>query len=133
MPYKDPKVLKEKHKTYSAKYYKDNKEAEKARINDRRTKKRKEWKDYKASLSCSKCGFSHPACIDFHHPPGTKEHSVNDLAQNGQFKLAYKEAAKCVVLCSNCHRIHHHDERQKKKEAKLGLPPVPNLGTILPD
>ena len=130
MPYKDPKVSKEKHKEYSAKYYENNKETEKARINERRDKKRKEWQDYKASLSCSKCGFSHPACIDFHHPPGTKEHSVNTLAQNGRFKLAYKEFAKCIVLCANCHRIHHYDERQKKKEAKLGLP---NLGTILPD
>jgi hypothetical protein len=130
MPYKDPKVSKKKHKEYSAKYYENNKEAEKARINERRDKKRKEWKDYKASLSCSKCGFSHPACIDFHHPPGTKEHSVNTLAQNGRFKLAYKEVAKCIVLCANCHRIHHYDERQKKKEAKLGLL---NLGTILPD
>jgi hypothetical protein len=22
---------------------------------------------------------------------------------------------KCVVLCSNCHRKHHYEERQKKK------------------
>ena len=130
MPFKDPKVSKEKHKKYSAKYYENNKEAEKKRINKRRKEKRREWLDYKASLSCTKCGFSHPACMDFHHPPGTKEYVVNDLANNGRFKLAYKEAAKCVVLCSNCHRIHHYDERQKKKEAKLG---PPNLGTILPN
>jgi hypothetical protein len=118
MPFKDPEVHKAKHKEYSAKYYEKNKEAEKARINKRRNGKRKEWKAYKAGLSCSSCGFNHPACIDFHHPPGTKEHSVNELAQNGRYKLAYKEAAKCIVLCSNCHRIHHYDERQKKKEAK---------------
>ena len=130
MPYKDPKVYKAKHKEYSARYYENNKETEKERINDRRRKKRKEWKEYKAGLSCSNCGFDHPACIDFHHPPGTKEYSVNDLAKNGRFKLAYKEAAKCIVLCSNCHRIHHYKERKKKKEAKLGLL---NLDTNLPN
>jgi hypothetical protein len=21
-----------------------------------------------------------------------------------------KEAKKCIVLCANCHRIHHYDE-----------------------
>jgi ribosomal protein L32E len=131
MPFKDPKVHKAKHKEYSAKYYEKNKEAEKDRINDRRRKKRREWKEYKASLSCSSCGFSHPACIDFHHPPGTKEYSVNDLAQNGRFKLAYAEAAKCIVLCSNCHRIHHYNERQKEKGHKP--PSIPQLGTSLPN
>ena len=130
MPYKDPKIAKAKHKQYSAEYYRKNKEAEKARINERRKSKKQEWLDYKLSLSCSNCGFSHPAVIDFHHPPGTKEHSVNTLVQNGRFKLAFKEAAKCIIFCSNCHRIHHHNERQKKKEAKNGLP---NMGTILPD
>jgi predicted HNH restriction endonuclease len=66
------------------------------------------------SLECSKCGFKHPAAIDFHHlDPSEKEGEVNKLAGSGCFKKAYAEIEKCIPLCSNCHRILHWDESRK--------------------
>ena len=74
------------------------------------------WYAYKATIKCVNCGFSHIACMDFHHEdPTTKLDSVHRLVNNGQFALAQEEIKKCIVLCANCHRIHHHEERIKKK------------------
>jgi len=114
MPYKDPSVKKTKHKAYSAKYYEDNKPKILAKTKRLRSAERAAWLAYKTTLSCSHCGFSHPAAIDFHHLPGTKEHSVNSLVKSGKYAKAYKEAAKCVILCANCHRIHHFNEKGAK-------------------
>lgn len=63
---------------------------------------------------CSKCGEKHPATLDYHHldkeqksftitqATGTKRCSVETLL---------KEIAKCIVLCSNCHRKLHWEEK----------------------
>lgn len=29
-------------------------------------------------------------------------------------KALLEEMAKCIVLCANCHLIHHWEERQRK-------------------
>lgn len=111
MPYKDPETRKAKHKGYSAQHYKTNKEQVQKASKVTRREGRVLWAEYKATLACTVCGFSHPAVIDFHHPPGTKKYGVNTLIKDGRYALAYKEAAKCIILCANCHRIHHHNEK----------------------
>jgi hypothetical protein len=111
MPYKDPAVRKAKHKAYSAEYYQANKAKVRAASKISRREGKELWAEFKAGLSCSVCGFAHPAVIDFHHPPGTKKHAVNMLIKDGRYALAYEEAAKCIILCANCHRIHHHNEK----------------------
>jgi predicted HNH restriction endonuclease len=111
VPYKDSTLKKTKDRAYAAKYYQGNKESVKARAKEARKEKRVAWQEYKSGLTCTVCGFSHPAAIDFHHPPGTKKHAVNALIKNGRYALAYKEASKCVILCANCHRIHHYEEK----------------------
>ena len=70
--------------------------------------KNKKWfMDYKRGLECNRCGFSHPAALDFHHKdPSTKEIRFDRVSKNNQEKIM-KEIEKCEVLCSNCHRIHH--------------------------
>jgi hypothetical protein len=112
MPYKDASVRKSKHKEYSREHYLRNKE--RLLVANAAYKKRRwqEWKDYKATLACKKCGFSHVAALDFHHEdPSTKEYDINRLISNGQFKKAEEELKKCIVLCANCHRIHHYEEK----------------------
>lgn len=116
MPYKDKEVKKAKHKAYSAKHYANNQEKIKQQTKDSKALQRVKWYLFKATLKCAHCGFFHIAALDFHHEdPITKEGSVHNYISNGQFAKAYKEMEKCIVLCANCHRIYHHEERIKKK------------------
>jgi hypothetical protein len=63
----------------------------------------------KMALGCSKCGYKdHPAALDWHHTDDTKEGIVGRADSIAQ---AEREMAKCVVLCANCHRVHHAEER----------------------
>lgn len=82
-------------------------------IND----KTKNWfKDYKKTLHCVRCGEDRTPCLDFHHRDDSqKEFGIGVLA-GGSWSVARvkREIAKCDVLCSNCHRWHHHLLRQAK-------------------
>ena len=112
MPYKDLKVRKAKGAGYSKKYYEANKEKAIAANAVNRKKKRKAFQEWKATLSCSNCGFSHVAALDFHHTDtSVKDQIVSELVRQGRFKKAKEEIEKCIVLCANCHRIHHYEEK----------------------
>ena len=119
MPYKDESVRKLKHAEYSRKHYKNNKEKVKAKTKGVRAKEKAKWQTHKATLKCTNCGFDNPAALDFHHEdPSTKHDSVWRLVNNGRFAAAYEEMKKCIVLCANCHRIHHHEDRLHKKKIR---------------
>ena len=116
MPYKDPAVRKRKNAAYSAAHYQKNKAATIRRTKAVKAREKEEWFAFKSRLSCTKCGFNHIAALDFHHEdPTTKEGNVHRFVSNGQFARAYEEIKKCIVLCANCHRIHHHEEKQSLK------------------
>jgi hypothetical protein len=118
MPYKNPELRKTKGAEYSKKYYEANKAKSLLANAVTRKKKRKAFQDWKATLSCSECGFSHVAALDFHHTDAkNKEGIVSELIRGGQFKKAKAEAEKCIVLCANCHRIHHYEEKKKQSPA----------------
>jgi hypothetical protein len=117
MPYKDPKIKKAKHAEYSREHYLRNQTETKAKTKETKSKLKAEWYAFKATLKCTHCGFFHIAALDFHHEdPSTKEGNIHDFISNGQFAKAYEEIKKCIVLCANCHRIHHHDDKKKKPE-----------------
>ena len=113
MPYKWKNKQKEYQKKYHAKWYKENKE--KVIENKKKVvaEKKKWWVEYKTTLSCIRCGSSHPAILDFHHRDGKeKENMVSRLVVNNlSKKRILAEVAKCDVLCSNCHRIEHWEKR----------------------
>ncbi len=114
MPIKDPEERKRRQREYSAKFYANNKALSIARVKAQHLKNKKKWDAYKATLTCAACGFSHPAALDFHHTdPATKTASVHTLVGDRRYAAAREEIKKCVVLCANCHRVHHHDERKK--------------------
>jgi hypothetical protein len=124
MPYKDPEARKAYHRTYSREHYLKNRAAVVAKTIRKKKKLREEWRKYKATLKCSKCGFSHPAALDFHHTdPSKKEGNIHRLISNGQATKARTEADKCIILCANCHRIHHHEEKSIPKGIKNTKPP----------
>ena len=119
MPYKDLKVRSEKQKAYAKKYYETNKAQIIATSKKTARVYKDKWRIFKATLTCVQCGQNHPATFDFHHVDSTtKEASINKLLKNRAFKRAMEEVQKCVVLCANCHRIHHHNERVSKKAKK---------------
>jgi heterodisulfide reductase subunit B len=116
MPYKDVNVRKKKAQEYSRKNYEVNYEKRRTELSARRKELKEEWSTFKRTLKCTKCGFNHIAALDFHHEdPSEKEYNVNRLVSNGQFKKAYEEIKKCIVLCANCHRIHHYEEKEREK------------------
>lgn len=113
MPYKDKSVRKKKQQEYSRKHYEKTQEEIKQRTKDSKIKEKAKWYLFKSTLKCTKCGFSHVAALDFHHEdPSTKLGNVHRFISNGQYKKAYEEIKKCVVLCANCHRIHHYEEKK---------------------
>lgn len=124
MPFKDPVVRKQKQAQYSRAYYERNKQNVISKINAKKKNHRTWFNNYKATLKCIQCGYDHPAALDFHHVERKRTNrKVNQLVSDGHTKKRIlEEVAKCVVLCSNCHRVHHHDERvlaKKKKQSKI--------------
>jgi hypothetical protein len=69
---------------------------------------------YKRTLKCVSCSENHPACLDFHHiNPSHKEYDIALMVQRGFNKnRIIAEMQKCAVLCANCHRKIHWDEKK---------------------
>jgi hypothetical protein len=112
MPYKDASVRKAYHKQRSREHYLKNKETIIAKSKETRAISKAKWSAFKRTLKCTQCGFNHPAALDFHHTnPAEKENLVSKLVSNGCFVAAMEEVQKCIVLCANCHRVHHAEEK----------------------
>lgn len=64
---------------------------------------------YLETHPCKRCGFDDPRALQFHHrDPTTKSDEIGRLVNNGgPLHKIMSEIAKCDVLCSNCHDIHH--------------------------
>jgi hypothetical protein len=72
---------------------------------------RKFLRNLRKNSKCARCGEPHWACLDFHHiDPSTKSFSVNMMGGAHSIKRIQEEIAKCIVLCSNCHRKEHAPE-----------------------
>ena len=57
---------------------------------------------------CVKCDEDRPWVIQFHHiDHKTKEFDVTQCGSHSRSAI-WKEAGKCVCLCSNCHDEFHH-------------------------
>lgn len=113
VPAKDPK---QRRATWNAWYARTKearreKEAPRIRRNDKRRRgELASWyAELKAQLVCTRCGESHPACLQFHQEdPETKEISISNAMSLGwSSSRILREIAKCTVFCANCHIKHH--------------------------
>jgi hypothetical protein len=70
------------------------------------------FEDFKSGLACERCGESHAAVLQFHHSdPSQKDISLSNAISAGWSRQRIlREAAKCDVLCANCHMKHHARE-----------------------
>lgn len=63
---------------------------------------------------CSVCSFSNTDALDFHHVnPNEKFLTISNLLSNNYSEeIIMLEVEKCIILCSNCHFIHHFRETE---------------------
>lgn len=67
--------------------------------------------EYKGG-TCVDCGgVFHPSVFDFHHlDPTGKDLQIGSLCVTKITELVKLELDKCVLLCSNCHRLRHYTD-----------------------
>ncbi len=71
--------------------------------------------DYKKKYQCSDCGITDYRVFEFHHPHNKeKEFTIANAFYNHYgIERIKREIKKCVIICANCHRIFHHQERNR--------------------
>jgi len=79
---------------------------------------RKYIKDIK-SVPCMDCGISYPYYVmDLdHREPSKKYKSVSEMMKH-PIEMVIEEAAKCDVVCSNCHRERTWGKNKRPPQAK---------------
>jgi hypothetical protein len=106
-------------------HYAANRESHKSRVitnrNQRARRNRELYIALKGELRCSRCPENHIAVLDFHHTdPKDKDRAVSNMMYDWSFEAILKEMNKCEVLCSNCHRKHHYEEKAINKATHSG-------------
>src|SRR2546429_5758865 len=118
MPFKTVEEI----RAYNRDYYQRNRERllrQQAEKNRRFAEKRLRWLvNYKSSLSCTRCGESHPATLTFHHRERSEKSFEigNMLRVKVSFKRLVAEIQKCEVLCANCHAKEHWVHQFKRAD-----------------
>ncbi len=127
MPFKNAEDKKKYHKRYIKEWYQKNKQTHKRNITANKKRKQEWLREYKSGLSCSDCGASHPAIIDFHHI-SDKEFQISKwiTTKNCSIEKLKQEIEKCVPLCKNCHAILHWEQRQNSGS----IPVTPSRGSL---
>jgi hypothetical protein len=78
--------------------------------------KNREWfNSIKQTLLCKKCGENRWYCLEFHHrDPKEKEAQISYIIDRWSQKRILAEMAKCDILCANCHKAFHWEEKNKE-------------------
>lgn len=104
------------HAAYRKAHYAANPHAYKA-ANLRSRAKSRAVSDALKSRPCTDCGRSFPPYVmDLDHLPGTdKAADPSTYGRTGASRKFLAEAAKCEVVCANCHRVRTHERRMAAK------------------
>ena len=90
--------------------YADRREVNKASVIKRRKQNKLLLVEYKGG-KCECCGYDKCiAALDFHHLDPTTKESKN-LGTTVAIEKQKIEADKCILVCANCHREIHHEQR----------------------
>ncbi len=121
MPYKDPERRKLMHRQSYLRNRLRIAGLDISETNHTATKVRIYIRTIKESAKCADCGGSYPPYVfDFHHVSTDKLFDVTHMASRSRTLDEVKaEIAKCVLLCSNCHRTRHHLAQQLKDQALI--------------
>lgn len=107
------RTIEDKRATWR-RYYARNKKEIRQQIERRKEANRNQYEKYKKTLKCSRCPENHPACLEFHHKDSTKkeiEVTKAVFSNRWSIKRILEEIEKCEVLCCNCHRKLHYNEK----------------------
>lgn len=98
------------HREYGRLHYQNNIELYKIKARRNSDIYRAENREYvdnlKRSLGCKYCNEKEPVALDFHHLQD-KDNEVSQMIKDYSLAAVKREIAKCVVICSNCHRKWH--------------------------
>jgi len=121
MPYKDKEKQKEYYKRYyrlyQSKWQENNRD--KTRIISKRFKRFRQDAIllYKSERGCKRCKMKDGRCLEFHHrDPKTKLFSISGQFITNSWEKLLIEMEKCDIVCANCHRILHAEERMLSDE-----------------
>ena len=118
MPYKDP--IKQKEAQH--RWYLKNKRLTRERDHLARVGALERNKEYlrrlRSRTPCADCGKKfHFSAMDFDHVSGTKIGCLSELAgARVRLERLKEEAAKCEIVCANCHRVRTWKRRELKEE-----------------
>jgi len=70
-----------------------------------------------AGGACVLCGYDRPSGLEFHHlDPARKEFGLSARGVTRSLAALRAEAAKCILVCSNCHAEVESGERRLPAE-----------------
>ncbi len=109
MPFLDKQKATIYKKEWNKKYYFQNREKERERIQKRKDQIATWFEGYKSNLFCVFCRENTSVCLEFHHlDPSRKDFNLAIISSWGYGKKRIlAEIAKCKVLCANCHKKVH--------------------------
>ena len=91
-------------------------------VSRKRKKIKADLVEYKGG-KCTVCGYDKCiAALEFHHQDHTKkDFSLSKKGYTYGLDKAKKEVDKCILVCSNCHRDFHYQEKQNDITIKAYL------------
>lgn len=98
-----------------SKWYSDNRKARQEDANLRNYERKRKIVEHFGN-KCADCNTTYPQCVYQFHHLDPKGKDVNpSYAMTKRPSEMWKELAKCVMLCANCHMIRHHGKEESEQ------------------